>query len=384
MKENIRPFEKKVWLASPYIHENSRIYVEQAFDTNWMSTIGENLDQLEKGICDYVGCKACVALSSGTAALHLAVKLAGVETGDIVICSDMTFAATVNPVSYEKGIQVFVDSERETWNMDPAALEIALKKYRGKTKAVIVANLYGTPAKLDEIVELCEKYGVVLIEDAAESLSATYKGKQTGTFGKYNAISFNGNKIITGTSGGMLLSDNKEDIARARKWSTQSRDAAPWYQHTELGYNYRMSNVLAGIARGQLEHLEKHKEGKRKIYERYKEGLKPLPIKMNPYLEDKSDPNFWLSCLTINEKAFQEGITPEKLRTTLAEYNVESRPIWKPMHMQPIYADRDYITVAGENVDEDIFARGLCLPSDLNMTEEQQKVVIEIIKGCFE
>ncbi len=384
MKENIRPFEKKVWLASPYIHENSRMYVEQAFDTNWMSTIGENLDQLEKGICDYVGCKASVALSSGTAALHLAVKLAGVETGDIVICSDMTFAATVNPVSYEKGIQVFVDSERETWNMDPAALEIALKKYEGKTKAVIVANLYGTPAKLDEIAGLCEKYGVVLIEDAAESLSATYKGKQTGTFGKYNAISFNGNKIITGTSGGMLLSDNEDDIARARKWSTQSRDAAPWYQHTELGYNYRMSNVLAGIARGQLEHLEEHKEGKRKIYERYKEGFKSLPIKMNPYLEDKSDPNFWLSCLTINEEAFQEGITPEKLRMTLAEYNAESRPIWKPMHMQPIYADRDYITVSGENVGEDIFARGLCLPSDLNMTEEQQDVVIEIIKGCFE
>lgn len=384
MKENIRPFEKKVWLASPYIHENSRMYVEQAFDTNWMSTIGENLDQLEKGICDYVGCKACVALSSGTAALHLAVKLAGVETGDIVICSDMTFAATVNPVSYEKGIQVFVDSERETWNMDPAALEIALKKYEGKAKAVIVANLYGTPAKLDEIAGLCEKYGVVLIEDAAESLSATYKGKQTGTFGKYNAISFNGNKIITGTSGGMLLSDDEDDIARARKWSTQSRDVAPWYQHTELGYNYRMSNVLAGIARGQLEHLEEHKEGKRKIYERYKEGFKSLPIKMNPYLEDKSDPNFWLSCLTINEEAFQEGITPEKLRTTLAEYNAESRPIWKPMHMQPIYADRDYITVSGENVGEDIFARGLCLPSDLNMTEEQQDVVIEIIKGCFE
>lgn len=384
MKENIRPFEKKVWLASPYIHENSRMYVEQAFDTNWMSTIGENLDQLEKGICDYVGCKASVALSSGTAALHLAVKLAGVETGDIVICSDMTFAATVNPVSYEKGIQVFVDSERETWNMDPVALEIALKKYEGQVKAVIVANLYGTPAKLDEIARLCEKYDVVLIEDAAESLSATYKGKQTGAFGKYNAISFNGNKIITGTSGGMLLSDNEDDIARARKWSTQSRDAAPWYQHTELGYNYRMSNVLAGIARGQLEHLEEHKEGKRKIYERYKEGFKSIPIKMNPYLEDKSDPNFWLSCLTINEEAFQEGITPEKLRTTLAEYNAESRPIWKPMHMQPIYKDRDYITVFGENVGEDIFARGLCLPSDLNMTEEQQDVVIEIIKGCFE
>ena len=383
MKENIKPFEKKVWLASPYIHENSRTYVKQAFDTNWMSTVGENLDQLEKGICDYVGCKASVALASGTAALHLAVKLAGVKEGDVVLCSDMTFAATVNPVSYEKGLQVFIDSERETWNMDPEALEIALKKYEGRAKAVIVANLYGTPAKLDEIALLCEKYGVVFIEDAAESLAATYKGRETGTFGKYNAISFNGNKIITGTSGGMLLSDWEEDIARARKWSTQSRDTAPWYQHTELGYNYRMSNVLAGIARGQLEHLDEHKEGKKKIYERYKEGLKNLPITMNPYLTDVSEPNFWLSCLTINENAFKEGVTPEKLRVALANYNVESRPIWKPMHMQPIYADRDYITVSDANVGEDIFERGLCLPSDLNMTQEQQDIVIEILQDCF-
>lgn len=383
MKENIKPFEKKVWLASPYIHENSRTYVKQAFDTNWMSTVGENLDQLEKGICDYVGCKASVALASGTAALHLAVKLAGVKEGDVVLCSDMTFAATVNPVSYEKGLQVFIDSERETWNMDPEALEIALKKYEGRAKAVIVANLYGTPAKLDEIALLCEKYGVVFIEDAAESLAATYKGRETGTFGKYNAISFNGNKIITGTSGGMLLSDWEEDVARARKWSTQSRDTAPWYQHTELGYNYRMSNVLAGIARGQLEHLDEHKEGKKKIYERYKEGLKNLPITMNPYLRDESEPNFWLSCLTINENAFKEGVTPEKLRVALANYNVESRPIWKPMHMQPIYADRDYITVSDANVGEDIFERGLCLPSDLNMTQEQQDIVIEILQDCF-
>lgn len=383
MKENIKPFEKKVWLASPYIHESSRTYVKQAFDTNWMSTVGENLDQLEKGICDYVGCKASVALASGTAALHLAVKLAGVKEGDIVLCSDMTFAATVNPVSYEKGLQVFIDSERETWNMDPKALEIALKKYEGRAKAVIVANLYGTPAKLDEIALLCEKYGVVFIEDAAESLAAIYKGRETGTFGKYNAISFNGNKIITGTSGGMLLSDCEEDIARARKWSTQSRDIAPWYQHTELGYNYRMSNVLAGIARGQLEHLDEHKEGKKKIYERYKEGLKNLPITMNPYLRDVSEPNFWLSCLTINENAFKEGITPEKLRMALADYNVESRPIWKPMHMQPIYADRDYIAVSDANVGEDIFERGLCLPSDLNMTQEQQDIVIEILQDCF-
>lgn len=383
MRKNIEPFKKKIWLASPYIHENSRIYVRQAFDTNWMSTIGENLNQLEKGICQYTGCGASVALSSGTAALHLAVKLAGIQEGDVVLCSDMTFAATVNPVSYEKGIQVFVDSERDTWNMDPDALELALEKYQGKARAVIVVNLYGTPAKLDQIVSLCDKYGVTLIEDAAESLSATYQGKQTGTFGKFNAISFNGNKIITGTSGGMLLSDDENAVLRARKWSTQSRDAAPWYQHTELGYNYRMSNVLAGIARGQLEHLEEHREGKKKIYNRYKQGLKTLPITMNPYLMNDSEPNFWLSCLTINQDAYKEGITPEKIRTVLASYNVESRPIWKPMHMQPIFEERDYITVPGENVSEDIFARGICLPSDLNMTEGEQEIVIDIIRSCF-
>ncbi len=383
MRKDIEPFKKKIWLASPYIHENSRLYVRQAFDTNWMSTIGENLNQLEKGICQYTGCGSSVALSSGTAALHLAVKLAGIQEGDVVLCSDMTFAATVNPVSYEKGIQVFVDSERDTWNMDPDALELALEKYQGKAKAVIVVNLYGTPAKLDQIVSLCDKYGVTLIEDAAESLSATYQGKQTGTFGKFNAISFNGNKIITGTSGGMLLSDDENAVLRARKWSTQSRDAAPWYQHTELGYNYRMSNVLAGIARGQLEHLEEHREGKKIIYNRYKQGLKTLPITMNPYLTNDSEPNFWLSCLTIDQDAYKEGITPEKIRTVLASYNVESRPIWKPMHMQPIFEERDYITVPGENVGEDIFARGICLPSDLNMTEEEQEIVIDIIYSCF-
>ncbi len=383
MRKEIKPFENKIWLASPYIHENSRMYVERAFDTNWMSTIGENIDYLEKGIREYVGCKASVALSSGTAALHLAVKLAGVKEGDIVLCSDMTFAATVNPVSYEKGIQVFVDSERETWNMDPEALELALKKYEGKAKAVIVANLYGTPAKLDKIQELCEKYNAILIEDAAESLAATYKGKQTGTFGKYNAISFNGNKIITGTSGGMLMSDSEEDIAKAKKWSTQSRDDTPWYQHTELGYNYRMSNVLAGVARGQLEYLDEHKAGKKKIYERYKEGLKDTPVTMNPYLKE-SDPNFWLSCITIDKDAYEEGIGPGKIRKALAKYNVESRPIWKPMHMQPIYENRDYVTLPGENIGTDIFDRGVCLPSDLNMTVEEQDIVIDIIKECFE
>lgn len=378
-------FEKKIYLASPYIHQEERIYVKDAFDSNWMSTIGENLTKLEAGICNYLGCKASLALSSGTAALHLAVKLANVHPGDIVLCSDMTFAATVNPVSYEKGIQVFVDSETDTWNMSPEALESALKKYEGKTKAVIVAHLYGTPAQLDRIATLCDNYGVILIEDAAESLSATYDGQQTGTFGKYGIISFNGNKIITGTSGGMLFSDDIEDINHARFWSTQARDEAPWYQHSELGYNYRMSNLIAGVARGQLLHLEEHRQAKKQIYERYEKGLKDLPIKMNPYLK-RSEPNFWLSCMTINDEAFGDetkGVTPEKIRLELEKYNVESRPIWKPMHMQPFYENQDYIYVEERSVSEDIFARGICLPSDLNMTEEQQDIVIDIIKGCF-
>lgn len=381
----MRKFDKKIWLSSPYIHEEERKFVNEAFETNWMSTVGENINQLEKSMSEYMGCKSAVALASGTAALHLAVKLAGVQPGDIVLCSDMTFAATVNPVSYENGIQVFIDSERESWNMSPEALETALKKYDGKAKAVIVADLYGTPAKLDEIVALCEKYGVAMIEDAAESLSATYKGQQSGTFGKYNVISFNGNKIITGTSGGMLLSNDEAAISRAKFLSTQARDAAPWYQHSELGYNYRMSNLLAGVARGQLLYLKEHKNMKKKIWQRYKEGLKTLPIEMNPFM-DCSKPNHWLSCLTINKEIFGEGmgkVTPEKIRQTLDSCNIESRPIWKPMHMQPLYAKRDFIAVGNDNVGEDIFARGLCLPSDLNMTAEEQETVIEIIRSCF-
>lgn len=337
----MKRFEKRVYLASPYIHQEERDYVKEAFDTNWMSTVGENINELEKSACDYLGCDAAAALSSGTAALHLAIKLAGVQEGDVVLCSDMTFAATVNPVCYEKGIPVFIDSERDTWNMDPRALERALEKYKGKTKAVVVANLYGTPARLDEIADLCAQYGVVFIEDAAESLSAVYKGKQTGTFGKYNVISFNGNKIITATSGGMLLSDDAEAIAKARFWSTQARDPAPWYQHSELGYNYRMSNLTAGVARGQMLHLNEHREGKKIIYQRYKSAFENLPVEMNPYL-DCSEPNFWLSCFTIDKELVESGkVTPEKIRLKLEEYNIESRPIWKPMHMQPMsYAEQ--------------------------------------------
>lgn len=294
-------FDNRVWLASPTIHGEEQKYVQEAFDTNWVSTVGQNLTQLEKSICDYVGCKDAVALSAGTAALHLAVKLAGVMPGDKVFCSDMTFDATVNPISYEKGEQIFIDSEYETWNMDPEALERAFETYPD-VKVVIVVNLYGTPAKLDEIRVICERHGAILIEDAAESLGATYKGRQTGNFGTYNAISFNGNKIVTASSGGMLLTDDEEAAKKARKWSTQSRELAPWYQHEELGYNYRMSNIVAGIGRGQMLHLDEHVALKKKIYERYKTGLKNLPITMNPY-PDYCEPNFWLSCLLIEKEA---------------------------------------------------------------------------------
>lgn len=268
-----KKFENRVWLASPTMHGEEQQFVQEAFDTNWVSTVGENLNELEKSICDYVGCKRAVALASGTSALHLAVKLVGVEQRDYVMCSDMTFAATVNPVSYEKGQQIFIDSEYETWNMDPEALERAFQKYP-QTKAVIVANLYGTPAKLQEIQDICKKYDAVLIEDAAESLSATYRGQQTGTFGTYNAISFNGNKIITCSSGGALLTNEDEAADKARFWSTQAKEDYPWYEHKEIGYNYRMSNIIAGIGRGQMMHLTQHREMKEAIYRRYEEGLK--------------------------------------------------------------------------------------------------------------
>lgn len=393
----MKPFEKKIWLASPTMHGEEQEYVKEAFDTNWVSTVGANLEHLEKSVRDYVGCKASVALSAGTAALHLAVKLAGVKPGDKVFCTDMTFDATVNPVTYEGGEQIFIDSEYDTWNMDPKALERAFQKYPD-VKVVVLAHLYGTPSKMDEILDICNAHNAILIEDAAESLSATYKGKQTGSFGKFNVVSFNGNKIITTSGGGMLLTNDEEAAEKARKWSTQARDAAPWYQHTELGYNYRMSNVLAGIGRGQMLHLEEHKARKKEIYERYRKGLAGLPVQMNPYLSD-TEPNFWLSCLLVDRDAMTEQIRndhdsrytkesgkscPDEIREALASYNIETRPIWKPMHLQPIYADHDFITAAdGVCVDEDIFNRGLCLPSDIKMTVEEQDAVIEIIRGLF-
>lgn len=369
---------KRILLSSPTMHGEEQAFVKEAFDTNWIAPLGANVDGFEKEMAQYLGIGHAAACVSGTSALHLALKLAGVKQGDIVFCSDMTFAATVNPVTYEKATQVFIDSEYETWNMDPKALEKAFEKYP-ECKCVIVVNLYGVPAKLDEIKEICDKHGAVLIEDAAESLSATYKGVQTGTFGKYNAISFNGNKIITTSGGGMLLSDDEEAIKKARFWSTQARDPAPWYQHSETGYNYRMSNVVAGIGRGQLLHLEEHRELKKKIYMRYKEGLKGLPVTMNPYL-DCSEPNFWLSCLLIDEGC---SVTFMDILNKLNEENAESRPIWKPMHMQPVFDGYDFISCGEKNVAEDIFSRGLCLPSDIKMTSEEQEKIIEIIRSVF-
>lgn len=394
----LKPFDKKIYLSSPTIHSEEQEFVKEAFDTNWVSTVGENINELEKSVCAFVGAKYAVALSAGTAALHLAVKLAGIKQGDKVMCSDMTFDATVNPVSYEKGEQIFIDSERDTWNMDPAALQKAFMLYPD-AKAVIVANLYGVPAKLDEIREICDRNGAILIEDAAESLGATYKGRQTGRFGTYNAISFNGNKIITTSGGGMLLTDDKLAAEKARKWSTQSREPAPWYQHEELGYNYRMSNILAGIGRGQVLHLKEHIAQKKAIYERYKEGFKDLPVTMNPYIEDIMEPNFWLSCMLIDEDAMcrqlrsdldalyikERGKTcPTEILETLADYNAEGRPIWKPMHMQPIYHHNPFVKTGDDDVGADIFRRGLCLPSDNKMTVDEQDKIIEIVRSCFE
>lgn len=393
----IKKFEKKVWLATPTMHGEELKYMKEAYDTNWMSTIGENINVIEKKMADYTGCKHSVALSCGTSALHLAIKLAGVRPGDKVFCTDMTFAATVNPIVYEKAIPVFIDSERETWNMDPAALRRAFELYPD-VSVVVVADLYGTPAQYDEIRAICREHNAVLIEDAAESLGAEYKGQKAGSFGTYNVISFNGNKIITGSSGGMLLSDDEEAINKAKKWSTQSRENAPWYQHEELGYNYRMSNVIAGVVRGQSEYLEEHKARKKEVYLRYKEGFSDLPITLNPYIENDMEPNFWLSCALIDEEYMcrqersatsatyteESGKScPTAILDKLAEYNAEGRPIWKPMHMQPIYKEYPFVSANDEAVNEDIFERGFCLPSDIKMTPEEQDMVIEIVRSAF-
>lgn len=371
---------KRIFLSTPTTHDEEMVFIKDAFDRGYVAPLGFNCDSFEAEMTEYLADDSINALSlaSGTAALHLAFKLAGVKRGDRIFCSDVTFAATVNPAVYEGAVPVFIDSEPDSWNMDPAALEKAFEKYPD-TRVVTLVHLYGCPAKTDEIIEICRKHNAILIEDAAEALSATYKGKKCGTFGKYNAISFNGNKIITTSGGGMLLTDSVQSRAKAFFWATQSREQAPWYQHEEIGYNYRMSNVVAGIGRGQLMHLEEHRELKTKIYFKYKEGLASLPLSMNPYLEE-SVPNFWLSCILLDKNC---PVTPEQIRLKLEESNIESRPIWKPMHMQPVFADCDFVSAFDNPVGEDIFARGLCLPSDIKMTDEELQHTIDIIKSCF-
>ncbi|MCI7396299.1 MAG: DegT/DnrJ/EryC1/StrS family aminotransferase [Erysipelatoclostridium ramosum] len=422
-KNKFEKFESKVWLSSPTMHGPELEYVKEAYDTNWMSTVGKNINEVEKLAAEKVGCKYAVGLSAGTASLHLSMRLAGIKAygmpknghgtleGKKVFCSDMTFDATVNPVVYEGGVPVFIETEYDSWNMDAQALEKAFEMYP-EVKIVVLAHLYGTPGNMDAIMDIIHKHNAILVEDAAESLGASYKGVQTGTFGDFNTISFNGNKIITGSSGGCFLTNDLEAADKVRKWSTQSRENAPWYQHEELGYNYRMSNVVAGVVRGQFPYLEEHIAQKKAIYNRYKEGLKDLPVKMNPIPED-CEPNYWLSCLIVDEDAMTKQVRsdsdvlytkehgkscPSEILDAISSINAEGRPIWKPMHMQPIYrlnpfVNKDglnraksnaYIEGSAQDIGMDIFNRGLCLPSDNKMTVEQQNRIIEVIKACFE
>lgn len=416
-------FSKKIWLATPTMHDEELKYMTEAYETNWMSTVGANINEVERIAAEKAEKKYAVGLSSCTAALHLTVKAAGeklygrpeISHGALenkkVFCSDMTFAATLNPVVYEGGIPVFIDTEEDSWNMDPVALEKAFELYPD-VKLVVYAELYGFPGRIDKIKEICERHGALLIEDAAEAMGATVAGKQCGSFGDYSAISYNGNKIITGSAGGCLLTDDKEVANKASKWSTQARENAPWYQHEEVGYNYRMSNVVAGVIRGQYKYLEEHIERKKAVYERYREGFKDLPVKMNP-IADETEPNYWLSAMIIDKdymcpqvrddsKALfvkEKGKTcPTEILEKLASFNAEGRPIWKPMHMQPMYRMHEFVTKSGSlraktnayieggvfDVSMDIFERGLCLPSDIKMTEEEQNAIIEIVRSCFD
>ena len=373
--------EKRIFLSSPHMSEEEyeKQYIKEAFDTNWIAPLGENVNKFEEELANYIGSKNAAALSAGTAAIHMAFKALDVKKDDIVFCSSLTFSATANPIIYQNATPVFIDSEKETWNMDPKALEKAFEKYPNP-KAVIVVHLYGTPAKIDEIKEVCDKHNVPLVEDAAESLGATYKGKQTGTFGKYGVFSFNGNKIITTSGGGMLVSDDAERIAKVKFWVTQSREKVIHYEHKEIGYNYRMSNIVAGIGRGQLKVLDKRIEQKTNIYYTYKEGFKDInDIKMQP-IPKNSKPNHWLSVITLNKNS---KVKPLDIMETLEKENIESRPVWKPMHMQPVFKNYDFIKIEEKPISEDLFERGVCLPSDTKMTEEEQKKVIDIIKNLW-
>ena len=460
--KGITPFPHKLWLSSPTMHGDELRFVTEAIESNWVSTVGENINVIEEIVASLIGVKHAVALSCGTAALHLAIRLAGEKLygqarighgtleGHKVFCSDMSFDATVNPVAYEGGEAVFIDTERDTWNMDPIALARAFEMYP-EVRLVVIAHLYGTPGKIDEIRSICAAHGALIVEDAAESLGATYlvtprspyagkfglngsqayviggdyherpekkeKWVQTGNFGDIGVVSYNGNKVITGSSGGMLLTDSKADADKVRKWSTQSREAAPWYQHEELGYNYRMSNIIAGVIRGQLPYLQEHIEQKKAIYERYKEGLKDLPVDMNPFDKEHSNPNFWLSCIIIKPEALAPSVrgeqdylfkseigksSPQEILDAMQFFNAEGRPIWKPMHLQPMYRMNPFVNrqgsgrgqsnayiassgaSSGVDVGADIFRRGLCLPSDNKLTAENQEIIIEIIRRCFD
>lgn len=374
--------DKKVFLASPHMSKEGyeQEYVKEAFDTNWIAPLGANVNNFEKELAEYVGAGHAAALSSGTAAIHMGLQALGVQKDDIVFCQALTFSASANPIVYKEATPVFIDSEYETWNMDPKALEKAFEKYT--PKAVIVVHLYGIPAKMDEIMKICQKHNVPILEDAAESLGATINGKQTGTFGKFGAFSFNGNKIITTSGGGMLVSDDEERIAKVRFWATQSREKFRYYEHKEIGYNYRLSNISAGIGRGQLKVLDERIAEKTNIHNTYKEGFKNIKeIQMQPYMQN-SKPNFWLSAIILDKDS---KVTPLQIIEALEKENIESRFIWKPMQLQPVFADRDFITLnESGSVSEDIFSRGVCLPSDTKMTKEEQAKVIEIIKGLFD
>lgn len=377
--------KKKIYLSSPTMNGHEMDYIQEAFDSNWIAPLGKNVDEFEKEIASYIGVSHAAALSAGTAALHLAVKLAGITKGDIVFSSSLTFAATCNPVVYEHGKLVFIDSEKDTWNMSPEALEEGFKKYPN-AKAVILAHLYGTPAKLDEIISICDKYGAVLIEDAAEALGSSYKGKKCGSFGKYGILSFNGNKIITTSGGGMLLSGEKQAIQKARFWATQSREPARHYEHKEIGYNYRMSNIVAGIGRGQLLSLDEYKKRKQEIYCEYEKAFAEIPgLSMNPLNKD-GKANHWLSCLILDKEWINSGVTPETLIEALEKEGIESRPIWKPMNLQPVYAENDFIQIEecnGVSIGEDIFNRGLCLPSDIKNNSETMLRITDLIKNLI-
>lgn len=374
--------DKKVFLASPHMSKEGyeQEYVKEAFDTNWIAPLGANVNNFEKELAEYVGVGHAAALSSGTAAIHMGLQALGVQKGDIVFCQALTFSASANPIVYKEATPVFIDSEYETWNMDPKALEKAFEKYT--PKAVIVVHLYGIPAKIDEIMKICQKHNVPILEDAAESLGATINGKQTGTFGKFGAFSFNGNKIITTSGGGMLVSDDEEKIAKVRFWATQSREKFRYYEHKEIGYNYRLSNISAGIGRGQLKVLDERIAEKTNIHNTYKEGFKNIKeIQMQPYMQN-SKPNFWLSAIILDKDS---KVTPLQIIEALEKENIESRPIWKPMQLQPVFADRDFITLnESGSVSEDIFSRGVCLPSDTKMTKEEQAKVIKVIEGLFD